>query len=167
MAAVWLLTLPAAATIGALAAWVAARGTAGTVLVGAVLVVASAGIYALSRRTPVTAATVTAAAVTEMPAVPRQSGAPAATAARGGVREDRHDRPLGFAARRVPGVAGVGRRGRRAGRDGAVGALGPRPVAADAAASRLSRGVGAAVAAASLTAAALVVMFGFWVIIVR
>ena len=45
MVAVWLLTLPAAATVGALAAWVAARGTGGTVLVGAVLVVASAGIY--------------------------------------------------------------------------------------------------------------------------
>ena len=68
MVAVWLLTLPAAATVGALAAWVAARGTGGTVLVGAVLVVASAGIYALSRRAPVTAATVTAATVTEMPA---------------------------------------------------------------------------------------------------
>ena len=61
MAAIWLLTLPAAATVGALAAWAAARGTGGTVLVGAVLVVASAGIYGLSRRTPVTAATVTAA----------------------------------------------------------------------------------------------------------
>ena len=44
--------------MGALAAWVAARGTAGTVLVAAVLVVASGGIYALSRRTPVTAANV-------------------------------------------------------------------------------------------------------------
>jgi PiT family inorganic phosphate transporter len=54
--------------VGALAAWVAARGTAGTVLVGVVLVVASAGIYALSRRTRVTAATVTAATVTELPA---------------------------------------------------------------------------------------------------
>jgi hypothetical protein len=59
--------------VGALAAWVAARGTGGTVLVGAVLVVASAGIYALSRRTrvtaaTVTAATVTAATVTELPA---------------------------------------------------------------------------------------------------
>jgi len=68
MVAVWLLTLPAAATVGALAAWVAARGTGGTVLVGVVLVVASAGIYALSRRTPVTAATVAAATVTELPA---------------------------------------------------------------------------------------------------
>ena len=61
------LTLPAAATVGALAAWVAARGTGGTVLVGAVLVVASAGIYALSRRTPVTAATVAEPTVTELP----------------------------------------------------------------------------------------------------
>ncbi len=41
------------------------------------------------------------------------------------------------------------------------------PVVDAAAARRLSRGVGAAVAAASLTAAALVVLFGFWVIIVR
>jgi hypothetical protein len=41
--------------MGGLAAWVAVRGTTGTVLVGAVLVIASAGIYALSRRKPVTA----------------------------------------------------------------------------------------------------------------
>ena len=41
------------------------------------------------------------------------------------------------------------------------------PVVDAAVAPRLSRGVGAAVAAASLTAAALVVLFGFWVIIVR
>ncbi len=41
--------------MGALAAWVATGGTTGTVVVGAALVVASAGIYALSRRTPVTA----------------------------------------------------------------------------------------------------------------
>ena len=164
MVAVWLLTLPAAATVGALAAWVAARGTAGTVLVGAVLVVASAGIYALSRRTPVTAATVTAATVTEPVTASRRAGH---GRPRGGVREDRHDRPLGFAARRVPGVAGVGRRGRRAGRDGAARALGPR--------SRRRRGggaatlprAGAAVAVACLAAAALIVLFGFWVIIVR
>ncbi len=50
----------------------------------------------------------------------------------------------------------------------ALWGLSARVVAADAAAApRLSRGVGAAVAAASLTAAALVVLFGFWVIIVR
>ena len=58
MAAVWLLTLPAAATVGGLAAWVAARGPAGTVLVAAVAIAVAAGIYGLSRRKPVTAATV-------------------------------------------------------------------------------------------------------------
>jgi inorganic phosphate transporter, PiT family len=58
VAAAWLLTLPAAATVGALAAWVAAHGPAGTLLVGAVLVVAAGVIYALSRRAPVTATTV-------------------------------------------------------------------------------------------------------------
>jgi inorganic phosphate transporter, PiT family len=58
MAGIWLLTLPAAATVGALAAWVAASGTAGTVLVAAMLIVAAGGIYGLSRRRPVTAATV-------------------------------------------------------------------------------------------------------------
>lgn len=58
MVATWLLTLPSAAVMGALAAWVAARGTAGTVAVGVALVVASAVIYALSRRAPVHAGNV-------------------------------------------------------------------------------------------------------------
>lgn len=49
----------------------------------------------------------------------------------------------------------------------ALWGISARVVTADAAAPRLSRGAGAAVAAASLTAAALVVLFGFWVIIVR
>jgi PiT family inorganic phosphate transporter len=71
MAAAWLLTLPAAAIVGALAAWVAARGTEGTVLVAAVLVAAAGGIYALSRRAPVTASSVTASTVTDMPAPQR------------------------------------------------------------------------------------------------
>jgi PiT family inorganic phosphate transporter len=61
MAVAWLLTLPAAASVGALAAWVAARGAAGTVLVAAVLVVLAGLIYCLSRRTPVTAGTVNGA----------------------------------------------------------------------------------------------------------
>ena len=80
MVGVWLLTLPAAATVGALAAAVAARGTAGTVLVGAELVIASAGIYALSRRAPVTAKNVTANNVTELPA-PHPVPVPARAAA--------------------------------------------------------------------------------------
>ena len=58
MALVWLLTLPAAATVSALAAWTAARGTTGMMLVAVVLVVAAGVIYGLSRRTRVTAATV-------------------------------------------------------------------------------------------------------------
>jgi len=58
MVGVWLLTLPSAAVVGAAAAWVAARGTAGTVLVLAVLVAGAGAIYAASRRSPVTAATV-------------------------------------------------------------------------------------------------------------
>jgi inorganic phosphate transporter, PiT family len=58
MAAIWLITLPAAAAMGALATWVAARGTEGTVLIAAVAIAIAGGIYGLSRRKPVTAATV-------------------------------------------------------------------------------------------------------------
>jgi PiT family inorganic phosphate transporter len=73
MAGTWLLTLPSAAVMGALAAWVATGGTTGTVLVGAALLVASAGIYALSRRKPVTADN-----VNELPVPhPPQLGRPA------------------------------------------------------------------------------------------
>jgi len=61
MAVTWLLTLPAAATVGALAAWVAARGAAGTVLVAVVMIVVAGLIYSLARREPVTAATVNGA----------------------------------------------------------------------------------------------------------
>ena len=58
MAVAWLLTLPAAGIVGALAGWTATRGTAGTVLVAAVLVGVVSGVYALSRRRPVTASAV-------------------------------------------------------------------------------------------------------------
>jgi len=58
MAVAWLLTLPAGAVVGAAAAAAAASGTAGTVLVAAVLVIAAGVIHGLSRRRPVTAATV-------------------------------------------------------------------------------------------------------------
>lgn len=50
----WLLTLPAAAAVGAVAAWVADRGDLGVALVAAVAVAAAAGLWALSRRRPVT-----------------------------------------------------------------------------------------------------------------
>jgi PiT family inorganic phosphate transporter len=58
MALAWLLTLPSAAIVGALAAWVAASGTIGTVIVGLVAVAVIGGIYAASKRKPVTAANV-------------------------------------------------------------------------------------------------------------
>ena len=73
MAVAWLLTLPAAATVGALAAWVAARGPAGTVAVAAALIVVAGGIYGLSRRTPVTAATVNDAPPPRPPVAGRRS----------------------------------------------------------------------------------------------
>ncbi|GAA2305512.1 inorganic phosphate transporter [Streptomyces violaceusniger] len=49
----WLLTLPAAAAVGGVAAWVAGQGNAGVVLVAGVAVAAAVGFYALSRRRPV------------------------------------------------------------------------------------------------------------------
>ncbi len=55
MAMAWVLTLPAAAVVGAVAAWAASTGAAGTVLVAVVAVALAAGIYAASRRRPVTA----------------------------------------------------------------------------------------------------------------
>jgi inorganic phosphate transporter, PiT family len=51
----WLLTLPAAAAVGAVAAWVADRGDLGVALVAGVAVAAASGLYVLSRRRPVTA----------------------------------------------------------------------------------------------------------------
>ena len=51
----WLLTLPSAAAFGAVAAWVAATGPLGTLIVALALVGVAAGIYAASRRRPVTA----------------------------------------------------------------------------------------------------------------
>jgi PiT family inorganic phosphate transporter len=55
MALAWLLTLPAAAIVGALADWVAGTGTVGTILVVVVFLAAAGGIYAMSRRKPINA----------------------------------------------------------------------------------------------------------------
>jgi PiT family inorganic phosphate transporter len=55
MAIAWALTLPAAAVVGAVAAWVSSTGTLGTVLVAVVAIALAAGIYAASRLRPVTA----------------------------------------------------------------------------------------------------------------
>jgi PiT family inorganic phosphate transporter len=55
MALAWLLTLPSAAIAGAVAAWVAGRSELGTIVVAVVALAIAAGIYAASRRRPVTA----------------------------------------------------------------------------------------------------------------
>jgi inorganic phosphate transporter, PiT family len=66
MVIAWLITLPAAAIVGALASRVAQTGTAGTVVVAVSGLAIGGGIYALSRRQPVTADN-----VNELPAQPR------------------------------------------------------------------------------------------------
>jgi PiT family inorganic phosphate transporter len=55
MALAWLLTLPAAAAVGAASAWLAGTGTVGTIVVALVLIAAAGGIYAASRRNPISA----------------------------------------------------------------------------------------------------------------
>ena len=50
----WLLTLPSAAVVGALAAWVALGSAAGLIGIAALAVVGIAAIYWLSRKAPVT-----------------------------------------------------------------------------------------------------------------
>ena len=49
----WVLTLPAAAAVGGVSAWVAAQGDLGVALVAGLAVAAAAGFYMLSRRRPV------------------------------------------------------------------------------------------------------------------
>jgi len=58
MVIAWLLTLPAAAIIGAIASEVAGAGSLGTILVGVIGVVLALLIYLWSRRNPVTASNV-------------------------------------------------------------------------------------------------------------
>jgi PiT family inorganic phosphate transporter len=58
MAVAWLLTLPAAAAVGALAASVATKGTAGVVAAGLVGLAVAAAIYVASRSNPVHAGNV-------------------------------------------------------------------------------------------------------------
>jgi PiT family inorganic phosphate transporter len=63
LAMVWMITLPAAATVGALASSIAITGTVGVWAVALGGVVLGAGIYAASRRDPVTALNVNDVAV--------------------------------------------------------------------------------------------------------
>jgi PiT family inorganic phosphate transporter len=58
MALAWLLTLSAAAAVGAVAAAVAIQGTAGVVVIGLVALAVAVGVYAASRREPVSAGNV-------------------------------------------------------------------------------------------------------------
>ena len=59
MVVAWVLTLPAAAIVGAVAAEVSTLGTWGTVLVGLAGVVVALGIFLASKRNPVNAETIT------------------------------------------------------------------------------------------------------------
>jgi inorganic phosphate transporter, PiT family len=54
MVLAWLLTLPAAAVVGAVASSVASTGTAGVIIVAVAGIAVAAGIYLASRRRPVT-----------------------------------------------------------------------------------------------------------------
>ena len=58
MAYAWILTLPAAAIVGGVAGFVAEKGAFGTIVVVVALVAASAAIYVISRRNPVTSTNV-------------------------------------------------------------------------------------------------------------
>ena len=62
MAIAWVLTLPAAAIVGALAGKVASGGAVGTIIVAIVGLAIAGGIFAASRRNPVTAHNVNDAA---------------------------------------------------------------------------------------------------------
>ncbi|MDN4616118.1 anion permease [Leifsonia sp. F6_8S_P_1B] len=54
IAAAWVITLPAAAIVGGLAAWVASTSLLGLIIVAVVALACGLGLYALSRRNPVT-----------------------------------------------------------------------------------------------------------------
>jgi PiT family inorganic phosphate transporter len=54
----WLLTLPAAALVGGIAAAIALTGTIGIVIVFAALLAGAAAIYAVSKRAPVSSSNV-------------------------------------------------------------------------------------------------------------
>jgi inorganic phosphate transporter, PiT family len=77
MAIAWLLTLPAAAIVGALAGKVASGGAFGTVIVAVVGLAIAGGVFAASRRNPVTAHNVNDVAPAEEP-VPAPAPEPAA-----------------------------------------------------------------------------------------
>jgi PiT family inorganic phosphate transporter len=70
----WLLTLPAAALVGGVAAAIALTGTLGLVLVFVALLVGAGTIYAISKRAPVDSANVNDSAdVTINPTTSKES----------------------------------------------------------------------------------------------
>lgn len=76
----WLLTLPAAAAVGAVAAWVATQGTAGLIVVFVALLAGAGAIFAISRRSPVDAQNVNDSAdvtINSVEKVPAGTGAQA------------------------------------------------------------------------------------------
>lgn len=72
----WLLTLPAAAVVGALAAAIALSGPVGVVIVLALLIIGSLGIYAVSRRAPVSSSTVNDSTEVRLSAPGGRAGGP-------------------------------------------------------------------------------------------
>jgi inorganic phosphate transporter, PiT family len=58
MAYAWLLTLPAAALVGGVSAWIANTGTLGTIVIFVALLVMASGIWVISRRNKVSATNV-------------------------------------------------------------------------------------------------------------
>ncbi|WP_395727412.1 anion permease [Nakamurella sp.] len=72
----WLLTLPAAAVMGALAAAVALSGALGVFIVLTALIVGGLGIYAVSRRAPVSSSTVNDSADVRLSPIPARSTEP-------------------------------------------------------------------------------------------
>jgi PiT family inorganic phosphate transporter len=70
MALAWLLTLPSAAAVGAIAASVATTGTFGVIVSGLVLVAAATALFAASRRRPVHAGNVNELPVEQQPVQP-------------------------------------------------------------------------------------------------
>jgi PiT family inorganic phosphate transporter len=110
----WLLTLPAAAAFGVVAAWTADSGPLGTVVVAVVLLGIAGGIYAASRRRPVTADN-----VTDVPAPPLHAEPAVRT-------EESNDHQLGSARRHRSGLVRHRRARHGPGVDSTGRALGSR-----------------------------------------
>jgi PiT family inorganic phosphate transporter len=81
MATAWLITLPAAALVGGLAAWAASTSTLGLIIVAVLALAAGLGFLMLARRNPVTHADVANSAGSGEELQPAGAGAAAASSA--------------------------------------------------------------------------------------